>query len=152
MKTCAILILVAFAFGQEIAYDNIVPEGTHDAVTAWDELPDAKEVTLPNETYDPAEKAGPEDEDSSSLLATTNDVKEAKSKLHKANKGIEKTSKKNKKELSHKKKECAHKKKHAKKKAKKKAKKVAKQAKKKAKKAKKKATKAKKKAKKKPSK
>merc|ERR1711934_233168 len=52
MKACALLLLVAIAIGQEIAYD-IVPEGENNAdVMAWDDLPNARESTLPNETND----------------------------------------------------------------------------------------------------
>merc|ERR1712070_1071391 len=52
MKACALLLLVAIAIGQEIAYD-IVPEGENNAdVMAWDDVPNARESTLPNETND----------------------------------------------------------------------------------------------------
>merc|ERR1712086_562301 len=53
MKACALLLLIAIACGQEIVYDDVVPEGANDAaVMAREDLPNAKESTLPNETND----------------------------------------------------------------------------------------------------
>jgi len=49
MKTCTILLLFAIAFGQENAYDSIVPEGANDAaVMVWDDLPNPSAMTGPS--------------------------------------------------------------------------------------------------------